>query len=43
MRPFQLGSDEPIPVPDEFLRDLSRHIAARSASKEKINGAKRRG
>ena len=28
MRPYQLGSDEPIPIPDEFLRDLSGNIAS---------------
>jgi acyl-CoA thioester hydrolase len=43
IRPYQLGSDEPIPIPDEFLGNLSRNIASRSASKVKTAGAKRRG
>jgi acyl-CoA thioester hydrolase len=39
MRPYQLDSDQPIPIPGEFLRDLSRAFASRSTRREKTDGA----
>jgi acyl-CoA thioester hydrolase len=42
-RPYRLGSDEPIPIPDEIQRHLSRNIASRSTPREKTNGAEGRG
>jgi acyl-CoA thioester hydrolase len=38
MRPYRLGSDQPIPIPDEFLRNLSRSVASRSTLRDKTDG-----